>query len=102
VLWGDEMGLGKTLQALATALYYQDEWPMLIICPSSLRLTWAAEIERWMGLDSDCVQVGWTSRDRGGGWRIHTSPAADMHRCIGTLTHPTAYDAGTFHQDMGP
>lgn len=57
VLWGDEMGLGKTLQALVTALYYQAEWPMLIISPSSLRLTWAAEIEKWLGLDKDCVQV---------------------------------------------
>eukprot|EP00051_Salpingoeca_urceolata_P006973 m.92192 g.92192 ORF g.92192 m.92192 type:complete len:208 (+) comp15062_c1_seq3:336-959(+) len=58
VLLGDEMGLGKTLQALGIALYYQSEWPLLVICPSSLRFTWAAEVQRWLGLDEDNVQVG--------------------------------------------
>lgn len=32
---------GKTLQALGIALYYKDEWPLLIITPSSLRVQWA-------------------------------------------------------------
>lgn len=36
VLIGDEMGLGKTLQALAIASVYKDEWPILIISPSTL------------------------------------------------------------------
>eukprot|EP00042_Codosiga_hollandica_P033071 m.216584 g.216584 ORF g.216584 m.216584 type:complete len:759 (+) comp54103_c0_seq10:278-2554(+) len=57
VLLGDEMGLGKTLQALAVALHYQDDWPLLIICPSSLRHNWAAEIRKWLGLDSSSVQI---------------------------------------------
>eukprot|EP00051_Salpingoeca_urceolata_P006971 m.92145 g.92145 ORF g.92145 m.92145 type:complete len:714 (+) comp15062_c1_seq1:336-2477(+) len=62
VLLGDEMGLGKTLQALGIALYYQSEWPLLVICPSSLRFTWAAEVQRWLGLDEDNVQVVMTSK----------------------------------------
>eukprot|EP00878_Enallax_costatus_P037737 GHUV01042695.1.p1 GENE.GHUV01042695.1~~GHUV01042695.1.p1 ORF type:complete len:120 (-),score=29.36 GHUV01042695.1:337-696(-) len=37
VLIGDEMGLGKTVQACALAKCYQDEWPALIVAPSSLR-----------------------------------------------------------------
>jgi len=37
---GDEMGLGKTIQALASMLYYRTDWPVLIVCPSSLRLVW--------------------------------------------------------------
>lgn len=41
------MGVGKTLQALATALVYRKEWPLLIICPSSLRLNWKDEIFKW-------------------------------------------------------
>ena len=57
VLVGDEMGLGKTIQALGIALYYQREWPLLVICPSGLRLTWAAEISKWLALDEDTVQV---------------------------------------------
>lgn len=32
-----QMGLGKTVQAIALASAYRDEWPVLIIAPSSLR-----------------------------------------------------------------
>eukprot|EP01102_Stenamoeba_stenopodia_P020096 TRINITY_DN7727_c0_g1_i4.p1 TRINITY_DN7727_c0_g1~~TRINITY_DN7727_c0_g1_i4.p1 ORF type:complete len:674 (+),score=170.01 TRINITY_DN7727_c0_g1_i4:489-2510(+) len=42
------MGLGKTLQAIAIASYYRSEWPLLIITPSSLRVHWAEQIERWI------------------------------------------------------
>lgn len=48
-LIGDEMGLGKTIQAIGVAAYYRDEWPLLIITPSSLRLQWAEQLERWLG-----------------------------------------------------
>ena len=34
------MGLGKTLQAIAVAAYYKEEWPLLIISPSSVKFTW--------------------------------------------------------------
>jgi SWI/SNF-related matrix-associated actin-dependent regulator 1 of chromatin subfamily A len=37
LLIGDEMGLGKTVQACALAKCYQDEWPVLVVTPSSLR-----------------------------------------------------------------
>lgn len=37
---GDDMGLGKTVQAIATAVYYQSEWPLLVIAPSSLTTSW--------------------------------------------------------------
>ncbi|KAI8802416.1 P-loop containing nucleoside triphosphate hydrolase protein [Cladochytrium replicatum] len=52
-LLGDEMGLGKTIQALSIATYYHEDWPLLVICPSSLRLTWANEINRWLGTGGD-------------------------------------------------
>jgi SWI/SNF-related matrix-associated actin-dependent regulator 1 of chromatin subfamily A len=48
LLLGDEMGLGKTLQAIALALRYRDEWPLLITCPTSLCLPWCEELERWV------------------------------------------------------
>lgn len=35
-LLGDEMGVGKTIQAIAVSCVYQEDWPLLIICPSSL------------------------------------------------------------------
>ena len=40
VLIGDEMGLGKTVQAIAAAHHFRHEWPVLVVCPSSLRLNW--------------------------------------------------------------
>lgn len=40
VLIADDMGLGKTIQAICVASYYRKEWPVLVICPSSMRLSW--------------------------------------------------------------
>ncbi|MEN2498511.1 MAG: SWI/SNF-related matrix-associated actin-dependent regulator of chromatin subfamily A-like protein 1, partial [Marteilia pararefringens] len=40
ILIADDMGLGKTLQAITIALYYSKDWPLLIICPSSLKYCW--------------------------------------------------------------
>lgn len=50
-LIGDDMGLGKTLQAIAVARVYVSDWPLLIICPSSLRLNWKEELLRWLEED---------------------------------------------------
>lgn len=43
-LIADDMGLGKTIQALGIADYYRSEWPLLIVCPSSMRYQWEEEI----------------------------------------------------------
>eukprot|EP00172_Hildenbrandia_rubra_P000371 Plantae.Rhodophyta-Hildenbrandia_rubra.ctg11719.p1 GENE.Plantae.Rhodophyta-Hildenbrandia_rubra.ctg11719~~Plantae.Rhodophyta-Hildenbrandia_rubra.ctg11719.p1 ORF type:complete len:985 (+),score=150.95 Plantae.Rhodophyta-Hildenbrandia_rubra.ctg11719:121-3075(+) len=51
-LIGDDMGLGKTVQAIAIASVYRQEWPLLIVCPSSLRLNWKEELLRWLGRSS--------------------------------------------------
>lgn len=42
----DDMGLGKTLQAITVVCYYRSEWPLLVVCPSSLRLAWAEVSEQ--------------------------------------------------------
>ena len=47
LLLADEMGLGKTVTALAIASYYESEWPLLILCPASLRYTWPSELEKF-------------------------------------------------------
>eukprot|EP00441_Pelagodinium_beii_P043767 CAMPEP_0197637374 /NCGR_PEP_ID=MMETSP1338-20131121/12620_1 /TAXON_ID=43686 ORGANISM="Pelagodinium beii, Strain RCC1491" /NCGR_SAMPLE_ID=MMETSP1338 /ASSEMBLY_ACC=CAM_ASM_000754 /LENGTH=708 /DNA_ID=CAMNT_0043209793 /DNA_START=30 /DNA_END=2156 /DNA_ORIENTATION=- len=47
-LLGDDMGLGKTLQALALALQYQEDWPVLVVCPSSLRWVWKEQALDWL------------------------------------------------------
>ncbi|NWV59050.1 ZRAB3 endonuclease, partial [Malurus elegans] len=44
----DEMGLGKTIQAIAISYYYKNEWPLLIVVPSSLRYPWVDELEKWI------------------------------------------------------
>ncbi|CAD5214209.1 unnamed protein product [Bursaphelenchus okinawaensis] len=48
LLIADEMGLGKTLQALAIARYYANEWPLLIVCPSSVKYSWRQTIENFL------------------------------------------------------
>lgn len=50
-LIGDDMGLGKTIQAIAIARVYVADWPLLIVCPSSLRLNWREELLRWLADD---------------------------------------------------
>lgn len=45
LLLADEMGLGKTVQAIAVAWALRHEWPVLVVCPSSLRDAWRRE---WM------------------------------------------------------
>ena len=39
--------MGKTLQAIAVARHYRREWPLLVLCPTSMAHTWADELERW-------------------------------------------------------
>lgn len=44
----DEMGCGKSVQALATLeLIGPDAFPALIVCPNSMKFTWADEVARW-------------------------------------------------------
>jgi SWI/SNF-related matrix-associated actin-dependent regulator 1 of chromatin subfamily A len=47
-LIGDEMGVGKTLQGIASAFLYFHEWPLLVICPASLKVNWRDEILKWL------------------------------------------------------
>lgn len=46
VINGDDMGLGKTPQGIATAMGH-NEWPILVVCPKSLRLNWRKEFHDW-------------------------------------------------------
>ena len=48
VALADEMGVGKSVQAIAVMSWYSADWPVLIVCPSSLRLNWQTEILKWM------------------------------------------------------
>ena len=66
ILLADEMGVGKTVQALGIALCYKEEWPILIICPSSLKFVWRDEILKWIPNINDDkinIQIFKTSKD---------------------------------------
>lgn len=43
----DEMGLGKTAQALAI-VKKMEAWPLLVICPASLKYNWQKEARNWL------------------------------------------------------
>ncbi|NXS25792.1 ZRAB3 endonuclease, partial [Pomatostomus ruficeps] len=67
----DEMGLGKTIQAIAISYYYRNEWPLLIVVPSSLRYPWVDEMEKWIPeLSPDDISIIQNKTDIG---RISTS-----------------------------
>ncbi|XP_015272596.1 PREDICTED: DNA annealing helicase and endonuclease ZRANB3, partial [Gekko japonicus] len=67
----DEMGLGKTIQAIAVSYHYKNEWPLLIVVPSSLRYPWAEEIEKWIpDLGPEDIVIIQNKTDT---WRISTS-----------------------------
>lgn len=47
VLIGDEMGLGKTVQAIGV-INAEKPKTVLVVCPSSLKINWRKELERWL------------------------------------------------------
>ena len=56
------MGLGKTIQAIAIAARYREDWPILIICPSSVRMAWANEFMKWLHVPEDEIRVVLTGK----------------------------------------
>jgi SWI/SNF-related matrix-associated actin-dependent regulator 1 of chromatin subfamily A len=55
----DEQGLGKTVQALA-ALESDGAFPAVVVCPASMKLTWARESAHWLPARSVAVLDGRT------------------------------------------
>lgn len=48
VLIGDEMGLGKTIQAIGLINLHDDICRVLVVCPNTLKLNWARELNKWL------------------------------------------------------
>lgn len=55
VLIADEMGLGKTVQAIGWLNCHPEIETALVVCPASLKINWAREMDKW--LISPCVDV---------------------------------------------
>ena len=51
------MGLGKTIQSMASMSCYENEWPLLVLTPSSARYHWEAEFLHWIGEHSPINQI---------------------------------------------
>lgn len=73
----DDMGLGKTIQAIGTVRASEDKrgnaYPCVVVCPPTLVLNWAKEINRWLP-DDNVVTVtnrkDFPDRDSGYQWLI--------------------------------
>lgn len=53
-LIADEMGLGKTVEAIAwMQLHGSSVYPVVIVCPATLKLTWLGEINKFTDLGDD-------------------------------------------------
>ncbi len=63
-LLADEMGVGKTIQAISLAYIYRDSWPVLIVCPGSMKYLWKGEIRNWLGLKDHRVNIINSSRQK--------------------------------------
>lgn len=57
LLLADDCGLGKTMQAIGVAIYYFDDWPLLIVCPASVKFQWKAALLKWVpGIDESDIR----------------------------------------------
>lgn len=63
-LIGDEMGVGKTIQAICISYLYRRDWPVIIVCPSSIRFIWRDEYLNWLTfLREEDIQVFTSAQD---------------------------------------
>lgn len=56
-IFGDQPGLGKTLQAICSVVkahkeaeIYGESFPVLVICPASLKINWQREFKKFAGI----------------------------------------------------
>ena len=56
-LLADEMGVGKTIQAISLCYLYREDWPVLIVCPGSMKYLWKGEIQTWLGFKDHRINI---------------------------------------------
>lgn len=83
-LLADDMGLGKTIQAIAAMSAFKNDWPLLVLCPSTARYHWETEFRHWMGRESQSVL---TSPKRANGANSNNNHGPELrHSQINVLT----------------
>lgn len=55
LLIGDEMGLGKRIQALVIMRVFTTYWPLLIVCPGSVRHLWKSQFDYFLPTSCNVV-----------------------------------------------
>ncbi len=83
VLLGDQMGLGKTVQSIVAA-EMRNPKRVLILCPSSLKLNWAKEIQ--LAYPGEFVGIGYDAMAK---WVIESYDTAWRPKAFKTLTSRT-------------
>ncbi|XP_037078361.1 LOW QUALITY PROTEIN: SWI/SNF-related matrix-associated actin-dependent regulator of chromatin subfamily A-like protein 1 [Pollicipes pollicipes] len=85
VLLADDMGLGKTIQAIGIMRYFHD-WPLLVVCPSSMRYQWRQELHRFLpSQHPSTIVVMDTAKDFDADARILIVSYDLVTRCAGRL-----------------
>ncbi|KAL3685839.1 hypothetical protein R1sor_003861 [Riccia sorocarpa] len=98
-LIADEMGLGKTLQALAVVSCLQEEWPVLIIVPSSLRVHWANMVATWLNVCPSDITIVLSQGSCHGGFNVVRT--SGKHKpLVNGLFNIVSYDALTKLEDI--
>ena len=64
ILIADEMGVGKTIQAIGLCKLYQENWPVLIICPGSVKYSWKGELMNWLKIKEKYIQILNSSKNK--------------------------------------
>lgn len=54
-LLADEQGLGKTVQSLRIIKKRPDLWPVVVVCPASIKWQWEAEAARHIGMQAEII-----------------------------------------------
>ncbi|XP_015509270.1 SWI/SNF-related matrix-associated actin-dependent regulator of chromatin subfamily A-like protein 1 isoform X1 [Neodiprion lecontei] len=82
----DEMGLGKTIQALGIVHYYRNDWPLLIVSPSSVRYQWSEAIYTFLpSVPTHYVHHYTTAKDTVGDAKIVIMSYDILKRTISSL-----------------
>ncbi|KAI9318597.1 P-loop containing nucleoside triphosphate hydrolase protein [Dichotomocladium elegans] len=57
VMLADDAGLGKTMQAMGVMATFDDDWPVLIVCPIETHSSWVEHLIEWLLISRDDICI---------------------------------------------